>query len=185
MKRSTVCAGFFYVIIYVFLGFSVAFAQHEVIESTFCLSMNRPECIIPCVENTVSLSQIKTIENGERQLYFWTKIRVDEDKNIMHVWSAKGRHDKWAEPVHVALSDKLKNLAFEAIRQSKDFLRIIYNSNPELDNVQGVMLAVNQSPRFRTYSSIKAKPGEYTVAVYDLNMKLIKGGEPKTITIVP
>ena len=103
----------------------------------------------------------------------------------MHVWSAKGRDDSWAEHVHIALSDKLKNLALESIRQAKDFLRIIYNSNPTLDNVQGVMLPINRSPRFRTYSSIKAKPGEYTVAVYDLNKNLIVGGEPKTIKILP
>ena len=185
VKDTFCCIAFFFILVFNFMVPSFALAQHEIIESTFCLYIDRPQCSIPCVENTISLSQIQTVENGEKRLYFWTKIRVDEDKNIMHVWSAKGRNDKWAETVHVARSDKLRNLALEVIKQFKDFLCIIYNSNPTLDNVQGVILPVNCSPRFRTYSSIKAKPGEYTVAVYDLSKQLITGGEPKTIKVIP
>ena len=97
----------------------VAFAQHEIIESIFCLLMDRPECAIPCVGDTIRLSQIQTTENGEKQLYFWTKVRVDEDKNIMHVWSAKSRNEEWAERFHVAKSDRLITLAVEIYREVK------------------------------------------------------------------
>ena len=144
MKDTFFCIAFFFILLFNFMFSSFALAQHEIIESTFCLYMDRPECLIPCVEETVSLSQIQTVEDGEKRLYFWTKIRVDEDKNIMHVWSAEGRIDRWAERVHIAWSDKLRNLASEVIGQAKDFLRIMYNSNPSLDNVQGVMLPINR-----------------------------------------
>jgi hypothetical protein len=140
VKGTFFCIAFFLFLLFNLMVSSFAFAQHEIIESTFCLSMDGPECVIPCVENTISLSQIQTVENREKRLYFWTKIQVEEDKNIMHVWSAKGRNDKWAERVHVAWSDKIRILGLEVIRQSKDFLRIIYNSNPTLDNIQGVKI---------------------------------------------
>lgn len=185
MRYMTIISLTFIVIIIFCIDITNALSGQRVVESSFCLQLELSECTIPYVTDSISISQIKTTKNGKKVLYFWTKISVDEDKNIMHVWSAEGREDKWAEPVHVSWSDKIRNLAFEIVAQTKDFLRIIHNSNPGNHSVQGVILAINKSPRFRTYSSILAKPGKYTIGVYDLNRNIIPGGEPKTIEVLP
>ena len=169
---------------YLFIG-SIVFAENRVVESAFCLKMDAPECSIPSISNEVSLSQIVSIENGIRRLYFWSKIAVDEDKNIVHVWSNKGRDDRWAVQVHVSKSDKLRNISLEIVNRVYEYLRIKYNADPSANSVQGVLLPINKSPRFRTYSSIKVKPGEYTVEICDLDNNVIPGGEAKSIKVLP
>jgi hypothetical protein len=170
------------ILILVFVS-KVSLAEIRVVESRFCRSMDKPECTIPCCNNEITMDKIALDKEGQRRIYFWTKVSVDEDKNIMHVWQSKDKLEQWAERVHVSRSDKLRNLTFDLINQSKEFLKIIFNSNVKTDNVQGVLLSLKKSPRYRTYSSIQAKPGTYTVSVYDYNHKLVPGGEPQTIKI--
>ena len=154
------------------------FKEFKIIESTFCTSVKNDQYDRP-YWNKISLSKIEPEQDGEKRIFFWTKVQVDEEKDIMHVWSAEGR-EKWAEPVHVSRTDKVKNLAVEIFEQVKGYLRIKFNnSQQDLCNVQGVILGTGRSPRFRTHSKIKAKPGIYTVEVYDLNNKLVPGGEAK------
>ncbi|MFX0209771.1 MAG: hypothetical protein ACFFDT_27565 [Candidatus Hodarchaeota archaeon] len=163
---------------------TTAFSQLEVIESTFCLKMDKPDCEIPCVAEQISLEQIKTTEGGEKRLYFWTRIKVMENRNITHAWKATNRKDEWAEKVHVSWSDKMINLTSEVLAHTKEFLKVIFKSDSDTHSIQGVMLPLYRSPCFRTYSSIIAKPGIYSVTVYDLNYKVVPGGETRTIRVV-
>ena len=173
------------------LLFLLSFAQIglcgslRVVEKTFCLKMSRPACEVPAISDEVSLSRIKNVEGNIVRLYFWSSIEVIEDMTITHVWSASHRSDKWAERVHVSVSDKLMNLGREIIAHVKEILGARRRENPSVHSVQGVFLGLEKSPRFRTYSSIRAKPGTYTVEVRDLEQKVVPGGETKTITIVP
>lgn len=75
--------------ILVLLTSTIIFASAEprVVESTFCLKMDKPDCSIPAVTQQIKMSDILTIEDGIKILYFWTSIAVSEDKTIVHVWS--------------------------------------------------------------------------------------------------
>ena len=64
------------------------------------------------------------------------------------------------------------------------FLYKTYKTDPSLHSVQSVMIPIGKSPRFRVYSSIKVKPGTYTVEIRDLNGNVLTGGKAKRITIL-
>lgn len=156
----------------------------HVVESTFCLKMAPPACEEPAINSQVTLSQIRSVENGIKRLYFWTSIAVSEDKTILHIWKASNRADKWASPVHVSYSDRAKNTLLEFAGHVRDFLYKVFEADPSLHSVQGVMLPIDKSPRFRTYSKARAIPGKYTVEVTDLNGNILPGGEAKYITVL-
>lgn len=154
----------------------------QVVESTFCIELDGPACIRPVVSDSTEISLTKQYEG---KIYFWSSIQTNENRNIMHVWSASNRTDKWAEPVHVSWSDQVWNLTNDIIRVAENFLRIIYDrGETQLHSVQGIFLSVKKSPHFRTYSSIQAAPGTYSVEVRNMNNQVVQGGEPKTITII-
>ena len=173
------------------LLFLLSFAQVgvcenlRVLEKTFCLKMNRPACELPAISTEVPLSSIQNVEGGVARLYFWTSIEVNNDRNIVHVWSASNRSDVWAEHVHVSTSDRFVNLAREFLGYLRELYFIRHKTDPSVHSVQGVFLDLEESPRFRTYSAIRAFPGTYTVEVRNLEQKVVPGGEAKTITIVP
>jgi len=52
--------------------------------------MDRPACSIPVDAQEIKISDIVTIEDGVKVLYFWTSIAVSEDTTIVHVWSKPG-----------------------------------------------------------------------------------------------
>jgi hypothetical protein len=168
-----------------FLTAAAAHAENTVAESAFCLKMEGHECTVPAISEEIRLSDIQTPAYGVPYLYFWSKISVTEDKNIVHVWRTRDRKDKWAEPVHVSRSDRLRNLSLEIVNRVFEFMRIKYKSDDSLHSVQGVMLPLNKSPRFRTYSRVYARPGEYSVEVCDMNGDPVPGGEMKTIRVSP
>ena len=154
----------------------------QVVESTFCIELDGPACIRPVVSDSTEIS-LSNLYQGK--IYFWSSIQTNENRNIMHVWSASNRTDKWAEPVHVSWSDQVWNLTNDIIRVAENFLRIIYDrGETQLHSVQGIFLSVKKSPHFRTYSSIQAAPGTYSVEVRNMNNQVVQGGEPKTITII-
>lgn len=162
----------------------------EVVESTFCLKMDRPRCDRPAARHHHTVTEIETVEKNIARLYFWTSIKATEDMEIMHVWSSSDRPDgPWAEPIHISLGDKLKNMATylsNELAHISKFLYLIKNENPSIQNVQGLPLFVERSKRFRTYSSLRAVPGKYSVEVrYVGTRELVPGGEAKTITIRP
>ena len=156
----------------------------QVVEKTFCLKMDRPACEIPAISDEVPLSSIQSVEDGVAKLYFWSSIDVTDDRNIVYVWSASNRSDEWAERVHVSTSDKLMNLAREIFAHLREIFLARRQADPSVHSVQGVILGLKKSPRFRTYSSIRAVPGTYTVEIRDLDQNVVPGGEAKTITIV-
>lgn len=157
----------------------------KIVQETFCLEMDRPQCKIPAVSENVSLSEIKTIENNDPQLYFWTSVEAVEDLEIMHVWSSSNRSDEWAEPIHVSAGAQFPNLMRE-MRMHKVKEYLMKNMNTNWHSTQAVLLALQRSDRFRTYSSIKAVPGRYTVEVRYLGSeKIVPGSESKTIIIDP
>ena len=157
----------------------------KIIEKKFCLEMDRPECKTCADSENISLSKIKTIENNVPQLYFWTLIEATEDLEIMHVWSSSNRSDKWAERIHVSTGTQFPNLMRE-MRMHKVREYLIKNMNTNWHSNQAVLLALQRSDQFRTYSSIKAIPGRYTVEVRYLGSeKIVLGGEAKTIIIDP
>lgn len=157
----------------------------KIVQRTFCLEMDRPQCKIPAVSENISLSKIKTIENNVPRLYFWTSVKVTEDLNIMHVWSSSNRSDEWAEPIHVSTGTQFPYLTRERFL-SKVEEYLTNNTNTNLHSNQAVLLDLQRSDRFRTYSSIKAVPGRYTVEVRYLGSeKIVPGGEAKTIIIDP
>ena len=152
----------------------------QVVESTFCLELKGPACFRPVVSDSVSLQQLSGVP---AQIYFWSAIEVTENKNIAHVWSASNRTDSWAEPVHVSWSENLMNLARNTINLFLESLRIVYASNSSQHSVQGVILRVDRSSYYRTYSKLRAVPGTYTVQILDYDRQVVPGGEAKTITI--
>ena len=179
-----------YVLFFAQLGISQHLPNEiRVVASTFCIELDGSDCARPVVSDSdeVSLSQLLDSPAG---IYFWSAIEATEDRNVMHVWSASHRTDKWAEPVHVSLSDRLAHLGrktYEEIRKTaKEFLSIMYNkADSPLHSVQGIVVEVRQSSQFRTCSRLRAVPGIYSVEVRNLNGQVVPGGKPKTITIRP
>ena len=157
----------------------------RVIEKTFCLELERPQCVIPAVSDGITLGQLNPDGNGQRHLYYWTSIEVSEDRNVVHVWAAANRTRPWAERVHLSWAERVEAAALEAVDVVRRTLVNILQSNDLLHSVQGRLLAINRSPRFRTYSSIRAVPGTYSVEVQDLNGTIIENGAARTVTILP
>ena len=63
-----------------------ASAELRVVKSNFCLKIDKPDCSIPADTRQITMSDILTIENGIKMLYFWTSMAAPEDKTIVHVW---------------------------------------------------------------------------------------------------
>lgn len=152
------------------------------IERTFCLQLEGPACAVPAVTKLVSLSDIRTVKDGVVRLYFWSAIEVSEDQNVVHVWTVSHRPRPWAERIHVAYSDKLRNLALEILGHVRDFLFTKYKADPSVHSVQGVVLPIQRSATFRTYSSVRAVPGTYQVEIRNMNGNVLPGGEVREIT---
>ena len=157
----------------------------KIVQSTFCLEMDRPQCKIPALSENIPLLGIRTIENNIRRLYFWTLTEAMEDLEVMHVWSSSDRPDQWSEPIHVSTGAQFPDLVKERLmHETKEYL--IKNIGVNLDSFQAVLLDLKRSDRFRTYSSIKAVPGRYTIEVRYLgSQEIVPGGEAKTIIIKP
>ena len=154
----------------------------QIVESTFCLELKGSDCFRPIASDSISLQHL-SVPSAPPQIYFWSAIKARTGKKeIMHVWSASGRADRWAAPVHVARSDHLKNMVIDLFIGA---LRAMYAADPSQHSVQGVILGVDRSSRYRTYSKIRAVPGTYTVQVVDYDRQVVPGGERKTITIRP
>ena len=134
----------------------------RVIEKTFCLELERPQCVIPAVSDGITLGQLNPDGNGQRHLYYWTSIEVSEDRNVVHVWAAANRTRPWAERVHLSWAERVEAAALEAVDVVRRTLVNILQSNDLLHR------------SFRTYSSIRAVPGTYSVEVQDLNGTIIK-----------
>jgi hypothetical protein len=82
------------------------------------------------------------------------------------------------------VADKYKNLTIEILGHVRDFLFSKYQADPSAHSVQGVVLPLSRSPRFRTYSSVRAVPGSYEVEIRDLNGKVLPGGEARRVTLL-
>ena len=160
-----------------------AHSQQSVVESNFCFDVKKLECINPFVTDKISLSQINTVDNGQKRIFFWTKIFTDEQKDIMHLWSKEGS-GSGSGPVHITWPDQQENLSSETKIQTKKSLEAMRASTANTLNVQWVVLNIKQSPGFRTYSSILATPGKYSVRVYDLNGEMIEGGDLRSVEVV-
>jgi hypothetical protein len=154
----------------------------QVVERAFCLELERPNCPVPVVGDQIPISDLKTSENKEARLYFWSVVEVSADRSIVHVWTASHRPNPWAERVHVA--DKYKNLTIEILGHVRDFLFSRFQAEPDAHSVQGVVLPLHRSPRFRTYSSVRAVPGLYEVEIRDLNGNVLPGGEARRVTLL-
>ena len=174
------------VILVLSLSASGAYAQGVmVVEGTFCLELEGPQCVVPVVSETISLEILRPEDNGQRHLYYWTSIQVSENRNISHVWTAANRSDPWAERVHVSTAERFQAAFFEILETFRRTLVNVLQRNDSLHHVQGVLLPINQSPRFRTYSRIRAIPGTYSVVVQDLNGSIIPGGEGRSVSVAP
>lgn len=163
------------------LSVQAAAEEIRVVERTFCLDLEPPACPEPVVTDEISLSDIKTVEDDTAVLYFWSAVEVSADRSIVHVWTASNRPDPWAEHVHVA--DRYRNLAIEVLGHVRDFLFSMFRADPNAHSVQGVVLPLQRSPRFRTYSRVRAVPGTYAVEIRDVNGKVLPGGEPRQVTL--
>ena len=164
---------------------TIVLAENRVVESDFCLRMDARECSVPVSSNEVNLSQIVSIENGIKRLYFRSKIAVDEGGSIVHVWTRKGNSDRSAEQVHVSKSGKLQDISPKTVNRVYEYLRTRYNADASANSVQGVLLGIRKSPGFRTHSKVKAKPGDYIVEILDLDGNVVPGGEAKSIRVLP
>lgn len=162
---------------------SIVFAENRVLESTFCLKMDGLNCSVPLTSERLDLSQIVSIENGIRRLYFWSKIEVNEDQNIVHVWVKKRGGDRLAKQVHVFKSRNLQDLSPETVNVAYENLKIKYNTAEPPNSIQGVILPVRRSAGFRTYSKIRITPGVYIAEICDIDGNTIAGGEAKTIRV--
>ena len=175
-----------YRVVIIILCFSVflyqqAHSEQIVTESAFCLDVKKSMCLSPLVEDKITLSSTLSAKNQQNRIYFWSKINTDEHKYIMHVWRKKGSGHR-VEPAHLSWSSQIENLSPEVISQTNEKLELIRES---ASKIQGVILSINKSPGFRTYSSIITIPGKYSVGVYDLNGKVVQGGDPKSVEVSP
>ena len=161
--------------------------RSKIAESMFCLGMKRPECGAQADLAEVYLNNVQTIEDGVRKLFFWTSMQANEDlQNVAHVWLSSERPDEWPETVRIWIHEKVKKFTVEDKIRLKRRLSEIEKTNPNMHSVQAVILSLHRSSNFRTYSSIRAVPGRYTVEVrYPNGQKIVPGGGPKTITIKP
>lgn len=158
-----------------------------VIKSQFCLKMMRPECVVPANAAEISLSDIETIEENVRRLFFWTSMKADlGPQNVVHIWSSSKRPDEWYETVHISIDDKVEKFTVEDEDRLKGHLSKIEQEDPNIHAVQAVVLSLDRSGGFRTYSSIRAAPGKYTVELrYPDGRTIVPGGGAKTIVIEP
>ena len=182
LKRPAMVLG---VVCVLLLSVSNASAQEiRVVDQTFCLEIRWHTCDRPAVTDEVRIDQLITDEEDKPLLYYWTSIETSEDIHITHVWAAADRKDPWAEKIHISLTDRIKAGVAEVVKVVRNMLIIIYEKDPSVHSVQGVVLSIDRSPRFRTRSSITAKPGTYFVEVRDYNGDIIENGETRKITIL-
>ncbi len=158
----------------------------DVTKSRFCLEMMRPECKDPAYGDEISLLDIRTIEDNVRKIFFWTSMKASQgSQNVVHVWSSE-RPDAWVEEVHISIGDKIRKFPMEDEIRLKERLLEITEASPNIHAVQAVVLSLDPSSRFRTYSSLRAVPGRYSVEVWHPDsLQVVPGGEAKTITIRP
>lgn len=166
-----------------------AFGSQElaVIKSQFCLKIMRPECAVPANAAKIPLSDIETIEENVRRLFFWTSMKADlGSQSIVHIWSSSKRPDGWYKTVHISIDDKVEKFTVEDEDRLRGHLSKIEQEDPNIHAVQAVVLSLDRSGGFRTYSSIRAVPGKYTVELrYPDGRKIVPGGGAKTIVIEP
>lgn len=157
----------------------------DVTKSRFCLEMMRPECKVPANADEISLLDIRTIEDNVRKIFFWTSMKADQgSQNVVHVWSSSERPDAWYEAIHISIGDKITKFTTEDKIRLKERLLEIKEASPNIHAVQAVVLSLAPSSRFRTYSSLRAVSGRYSVEVWHPdNLQVVSGGEAKTILI--
>ncbi len=157
----------------------------DVTESRFCLEMMRPECKVSADVAEISLLDIRTIKDNVRKIFFWTSMKASQgSQNVVHVWSSSERPDAWYEAVHISIGDKISKFPMEDKIRLKERLLDIKEASPNIHAVQAVVLSLDPSSRFRTYSSLRAVPGKYSVEVWHPDrLQVVSGGEAKTILI--
>ena len=160
----------------------------EVKEAALCTEISDRECSGDILKKCVSMNDLPEDKEGKRHIYYWTKIALQEDRKIMHVWIATDRSDVWRKTVHLGFSDKMRNHFNEIIPQVSEWaleaLRIKFRQeNPTTHSVQGIVLPVVPSGSYRTYSSLTAVPGVYRVEAQTLKGERIPGEEAKTIRV--
>jgi len=163
---------------------SAALAGSSIVEGGFCLEMDGRDCAAQLTSEKVSLSEAPSSQSGVKRLYYRTKISAAEDSVIVHIWQRDGSSNTTGL-IHVPKSGRLKAVASDMEDRVRSVLKSQQAENPSAISIQGVLLGIKASSGFRTYSSVIAKPGVYTVRVVDTNGSLIAGGDAKTVTVVP
>lgn len=159
--------------------------RSKITESMFCLDMKRPECVAPADLTEVYLNDVQTTEDGVRKLFFWTSMQTNQDlQNVVHIWLSSERPDEWPEIVYIWIHEKVNKFTAEDKIRLERRLSEIDKTNPNMHAVQAVILSLDPSSRFRTYSSLRAVPGRYSVEVWDPDsLQVVSGGEAKIILI--